>query len=581
MSSSTKAAVTIISVVGAMMLLCGGGAGVVFYMQKNGGLHLPGISLSSKNIAINMQDEATVSKRHYVDHQMGVRVRLPIGNENAQSSTLGVPGVERGFSAPGMGRSFAVLSANRGATDFETWVRINRAGISNDHSVTSMVIEDEGHTLVGGAAAYELMLRARVNGIDIKQKQVYVDGPASHVFLIIATSPDTAWEPNLPAFDSAISTFEIGQFADDAPEPNPGRGIARGGIQMQPPIEPPQQLRPLHTNFNSIDEALTTIQTGQDTEKRAALSYIERMPPDPAIHDKIVAAMIPLMANIATRDGAGNVIKNWATKDDAPVLRTELERITGSDTTARNIDGLNQRKVLINLLGKFADADSAKVLAANLRNSLARGDAASALTAIGADAEDAVLPLLIDTDSPTVREAASLLGKIGTQKSISPLQHAAVSKIPGIAAPANDAVKLIALRNNLKPDQYQFNLINHYTIEAPVGFTADTIDTPNTRQWSRTATGRVIHSVMTVTVKLVPADYKLNIPPNSTATVEAGTITFHQISSTGNNAQKTVRFAALDGECLLELTATMDAQDTSAGTNMTNAAKKIRAKMSF
>jgi hypothetical protein len=334
----------------------------------------------------------------------------------------------------------------------------------------------------------------------------------------------------------------------------------------------------LHTSFTSAEEAAGYAQTGQAIEKRTAMSYLERAPLDEKVRDKVATALLASLDDNSLRDSAMNALKTWARSSDVPALRSRLEEMVRQDTDDRSMDNLSLRKGLIQVLGKLGGADSAELIARNMRNFFVRGDTVQALTALGDAAEPPLLKLLEDTDQSLARDVISLLGKIGTEKSIFPLQRVAGGKSMAVTGPANDAVKQIASRLKLKPEQYLYNLINHYTIEGPAGFAAESTSAANTYVWTRTATGRTVKSTYTVAVKLVPADYQLNVPPGNTATIKAGSITFRQLKANSNAATRTVNFAAVDGEYLIDLTATLDAQDRTAETAMNAAVAKIKVK---
>ena len=571
MTSGMKTGIIVGVSAGVLLLLCVVGAvGVVAYRALSGG------SLSSTVVPIEMHDEAALSARHYVNSAMRFRIRLPKSQfTQTKSGSSEIPGAEQEFMARLGERSVGVVISDRKSASFDRFVAMNRVGLSSGKGLANLKILDEGRCNVGGMDAYELTISCVVNGIPVRQRQIYVNVPGNKVYLLQGASKESEWSANSDVFDSCFSTFEIGQFAEDPPEAPPA--LARGGMpglpatQVAPPPQPPS----VRLTFDKPAEALQFLQTGKPEERRAALSFLERTPPDPALHTQVVPAVIKLMDDDALRYSASTTLTAWATKDDAPLLRGELERRVQQDPGS-NVRDVESRKTLIKLLGGFKDAASAQALAKCLRNFFVRDETKEALTALGADAEEAVLELVGDRDAGLVREALNLLATIGTEKSVMPLQRLAGGRDASLANLADDVLKKLATRLKLSPEQYLYNLVNHYTIEAPAGFTADAGAPANTRQWTHTASGRAVKSVYTVAVRLVPADYQPQYASPNPPTLEAGTLVFKQLSSTSTNLARTVKYAALDSGYLIELTATMDVADTAAGTTMTNAAKKIR-----
>jgi hypothetical protein len=552
-----------------------GAVGVVAYRALGGG------SLSSTVVPIVMHDEAALSTRHHVNKTMGFRIRLP-KSQSTQTKTgpSSIPGAEQEFMARVGERSVGVVISDRKSASFDRFVAMNRVGLRSTKDLADLKILDEGRCNVGGMDAYELTISCVANGTRVRQRQIYVNVPGNKVYLLQATSKESEWSANSDVFDSCFSTFEIGQFAEDPPETPPA--LARGGnpgVPGVPATRMPPQPPAMRQTFDKPAEALQVLQTGKPEERRAALSFLERTPPDPTLRTQVVPAVLKLMSDDALRYSANTTLKAWATKDDASLLRGELERLLQQDSGS-TVRDLESRKTLIKILGDIKDAASAQPIAKCLRNIFVRDETKAALTALGADAEEAVLELLGDRDGGVVREALNMLAAMGSEKSLMPLQRLAGGRDTSLATEADDVLKKLAARLKWSPEQYLYNLVNHYTIEAPTGFAADASVPANTRQWTRAASGRSVKSVYTVAVRLVPADYRPQYASANPQILEAGTIVFKQLANAGATPQftRSVKYAAVDGEYLIELTATMDTADTAAGTNMTNAAKKIRAK---
>ena len=72
--------------------------------------------------------------------------------------------------------------------------------------------------------------------------------------------------------------------------------------------------------------------------------------------------------------------------------------------------------------------------------------AVEALSKIGSDAEDAVLPLLQEKHNETKRQACKVLKDIGTKKSLEPLRELMLSTDRSLSDSAGEAVRAIMAR---------------------------------------------------------------------------------------------------------------------------------------
>lgn len=337
------------------------------------------------------------------------------------------------------------------------------------------------------------------------------------------------------------------------------------------PIPPTPRPPTVRTTFASVDEAVGFLSSARLEERRAALAYIQNAPVQEASRTRVAAQLERLLSDSFLRGGALQALKTWGSKDNAPAVRALIP--AGGRGT---ITGGNQDEVF-GLLVLWKDADSHALIAQQLKNAFLRDEAAKALISIGPDAETAVQPLTSETDQTTVRLAMSVLAKIGTEKSL-PTMHRPLYSTRGDKSGALEAIKEAGTRLKMKPDEYMNALLGRYTIEAPAGFTLDSsIDTPNTRQWSRQGAGRTVKSGYTVAVKIVPATHRINAMANA-QNIETGTLSFKQISSQSTNAQSQQVYEALDGEYLMGLTVVLDNFDTNAKTSVSTVAKKIQIK---
>jgi hypothetical protein len=237
--------------------------------------------------------------------------------------------------------------------------------------------------------------------------------------------------------------------------------------------------------------------------------------------------------------------------------------------------GAEPGRTVIGLLSGFGDKESSGVIAGCLKAEPLRSAAAEALLKFGADSEAALQPVAAADDRATATAALQILVKVGTEKSLLTFHRALYGKDAPTAAAAEAGLRDLGARLNLKPEQYLYVAYNHYSFEAPNDFTPDaTFTKPNARQWTHTAPNRSVKSIFAVSVKLVPANYRINAEPNATPSV-VGTLTFQKIEGQIDNFRQTIHYAALDGEYLVDLVLTLDRADIAAAANMTNAVKRI------
>jgi HEAT repeat protein len=80
------------------------------------------------------------------------------------------------------------------------------------------------------------------------------------------------------------------------------------------------------------------------------------------------------------------------------------------------------RAEILRTLAKLPDPRGAEAIAGVFYIGFGRDVAIQSLTEMGATAEPYVIPLLKDRDQSVRKDAAELLGKIGTDQSIAPLE---------------------------------------------------------------------------------------------------------------------------------------------------------------
>lgn len=129
------------------------------------------------------------------------------------------------------------------------------------------------------------------------------------------------------------------------------------------------------------------------------------------------------------------VLGDHGTKEQVPLF---LKWLKSNDYSARN--------AAIRALGRLKEKSAAEPLAAMLASGSDGYQAVEALTKIGPEAEDAVLPLLKERHIETRRQACSILKQIGTQKSLEPLRELMLTNDRTLSDAAGEAVRTILAR---------------------------------------------------------------------------------------------------------------------------------------
>lgn len=136
------------------------------------------------------------------------------------------------------------------------------------------------------------------------------------------------------------------------------------------------------------------------------------------------------------RYAAIKIIGDYGTKDQVPTL---LQWLKSDDSFSRN--------AAVRGLGRLKEKSAAEPLAAMLATGGSDGyQAVEALTKLGPDAEDAVLPLLQEKHVETRRQVCNVLKQIGTKKSLEPLRELMLNKDRQVNEAAAEAVRAIAAR---------------------------------------------------------------------------------------------------------------------------------------
>jgi len=377
-----------------------------------------------------------------------------------------------------------------------------------------------------------------------------------------------------------------------SPDPPPSPSIATPRYtppspnfpQPATPVVP--QRPPMKLTFATLEEALDMLPRGQPPERHAALSYLATQDVVAGKRKAVFSVLLPMLNDSQYQREVRPLVLKWADKDDAPELRTALQSMLARDPANLDPAGAEDALALAKLLLSYKDDQAVASLMRLLQASSVHNAAREMLLAQGVAVEAPLLDALAKSPASNtqamraVPDYLSLLSEVGTEKSIEPLQTAMSAKDAAVAKAAGDALTGLADRLKLKPDQYLFNLFNHYTVDTPVGFTLDTTMTqPNTRRWVRQAPNRAVKSTYTVQVSRVSNDYQLASPPNA-STIQVGPLVFRPLDLPPPLPQFTQgsHVAALDGTYLIDVVAIVDTTDKTSQTNVTNALKKIKAK---
>jgi prepilin-type processing-associated H-X9-DG protein len=193
-------------------------------------------------------------------------------------------------------------------------------------------------------------------------------------------------------------------------------------------------------DFFSPDAAAEAI-AGEDGPRRhEALVYIRGMSRywDAAAKAKVAAALREALKHPQERRLAVEALALYPAPENEQALIDFLATAPG-----QAVDENFMRENALRQLGKFGNGQAAEAVAKNLTNSRLRGTAGQALTAMGAVAEDAVVPYLQNEDTAVQREACVVLRSIGTSKSVGALQPLAESRNAGVKRAAQGALEAI------------------------------------------------------------------------------------------------------------------------------------------
>jgi hypothetical protein len=183
---------------------------------------------------------------------------------------------------------------------------------------------------------------------------------------------------------------------------------------------------------------------GMDQKAKAAAERLAKAKPaaDDARKAQIAKALDPLLDSKDgfTRKAAVNALEVWATNESVPGLEQSL-----NDTDHWVKIGA------LNALAKLHSPESAQAMATLLVPQGERGEAVKALRELGNSAEDAVLPYVEHAEWSVRMEACSLLGDIGSKKSLDAMKGASRDSSGLVAMKAKEAYGKLQARGGKPP----------------------------------------------------------------------------------------------------------------------------------
>ena len=190
---------------GAVVALCL--IGLLFFLLRS--------PFSGKTLPITMKNAALLDERPTVGESMGCRMRMPRGWLAGNSSGTGPGGTVRTFWASHGWSVIGVRAVKRGVS-FDAFVNNTRKHILRQFPK----IDTAGTTTIDGRTGYVLAYSGRDidDRFPMHYRDVFIDAPGDVVYQISARCLVEDWPAEEPAFDSSMSTFEIGSWpADPAP----------------------------------------------------------------------------------------------------------------------------------------------------------------------------------------------------------------------------------------------------------------------------------------------------------------------------------------------------------------------------
>ena len=203
----------------------------------------------------------------------------------------------------------------------------------------------------------------------------------------------------------------------------------------QPKVDPPKP-EPKLTVDKDMPQILADLKGMDRSRRRAALERLAESKPN-GRRAEVVKALDPIAddSDSVMRQALVRAAAVWGTTDNVPALLKCLD-----DANAL------VRSETMDLLGKLHDERAVEAVARRLLDFLDRSAASSALVALGAGAEKAVVPYLQNTSAGVRLEACNILRVIGTKQSKPALEAAAQDSNVMVATAAKQAAAAVAAR---------------------------------------------------------------------------------------------------------------------------------------
>ena len=192
---------------------------------------------------------------------------------------------------------------------------------------------------------------------------------------------------------------------------NPGNGSLPGGFNI-PSVN---GLKPNQAP-ETLDDCIADIRISEPTFSQVYLALIKlgNMEPVEARREEVAGLLDPLLTakDSSVRNSALRTVKKWGTQKNVATLSKMMQSPTRAD-----------RHSAMDALGAISSSQqAAEALAKQLLQEDDRYAAARALGNMGPIAEDIVWPHVESTNSGVRSSACTVLGKVGTQKSLQRLK---------------------------------------------------------------------------------------------------------------------------------------------------------------
>jgi HEAT repeat protein len=224
------------------------------------------------------------------------------------------------------------------------------------------------------------------------------------------------------AADALIALGPAGKPAVEKYATNPDKGVQK---------EVDRVLASYGTDTSNLGltRLLTDLESPDGGRRANAARGLAGMKPDPAQQEKVIKALLKDVEDDMDKGIAELSVKAiaaWGTKDNAAGL---IKIIENRDKYAANV-----RHTAMDVLAKWKAEDAIKPIALNIGpDGGDRDRAGKALIAMGPDlgekVEAVVLEGLSSTDEAIVLECVKVLGAVGTNKSVKPLNNLAVAAL--------------------------------------------------------------------------------------------------------------------------------------------------------